>query len=477
MLRCFLPAVLLALSTGCGVLFTVVRPGEEHVEGTRLAGEVCAPVRTERRDAVVPLEGPHDHQILAIACADNTWSETAPRLYGLDPVDADPYAVAVMLAECGRSSGCLGKLQPQNPNDHEKYLAGLLAWYSSTLARDAVLATVKKAGVSSTAQTVFMDEVDTTRQNIEAVVRALKGGEKATYLDTPYDLAEDRVREQAEFAEALGPLEAIAAAARAQRSDGVSEETLIALEDLRRAYVARCGGFSCMKDPVGRAIAKELFLSHISRVDVPAAVAELPYLPEGTYMDHVDEQQRRLIRTHRTAFEVMQRGMKNGLDEDIATAATGDVEPLEFADVYPFDFSKREDPWNRMLPPPRRGKLVQYTYRVKKKVASGDTTTLYFFDEVRTWKPETCHDTNRIDRVDGGRVYYKQSCKPTGKTETMRTKREPVVVPTSEAGAIKAKEWVSYVGLTGETWSGRVTRVKRAEDSTEPIQLRGIRAK
>ncbi len=474
---CFLAALLTTLSTGCGVLFTVVKPGEEQVKGTRLSGDVCAPVQGDRKDGVVPLDGPHKRQILAIACAENTWSELQTRLYGFDPVDADPFDVAVMLAECGRSRRCLGELKPEHPSDHDKYLAGLLAWYSATLDRDAVVATVEKAGVSSNAEKVFLDELDTTRQGIEMVVRELEGGEKATYLDTPYDLAEARVRERAEHAEALGELASIATSAAQQRSEGVSEETIASLEEFRRAYVASCGGFSCMKDPVGHAVAKELFLSHISRVDVAAAVAELPYLPQGTHMDHVDEQQRRLVRTHQEAFRIMRNGMKSGLDQDTATAATGGVQPLEFAKVYPFDFSKHEDPWNRMLPPPRSGKLVKYTYRVKKKVVSDDITTLHFYDEVRTWKQETCRDTGRIDRVDGGRVYYKQRCRPTGKTESMRTKREPVAVPTSEARAIKAKEWVSYVALTGETWSGRVTRVKRAEDATEPVQLRGIRAR
>lgn len=102
-----------------------------------------------------------------------------------------------------------------------------------------------------------------------------------------------------------------------------------------------------------------------------------------------------------------------------------------------------------MLPPPRSGKLVEYT----------------------------CRDTGRVDRIEGGRVYYKQRCRLTGKTERIRTKREPVVVPTSEAQAVKAREWVSYVALTGETWSGRITRVKQAEDAKEAVQLRGIRVK
>ncbi len=498
MLLWILSASLLVLDTGCGVLFTITRPGEEQVVGNRLSGDVCAEVEKKkeidragrgRRDGRMidvggktfgygsPIDAPDAEQVLGVACVDYSGHATAARLYRLDPLEPEPFEVAVMLAECGRSIDCLGEVLPQQPGDHDKYIAGLLSWYSANLDRATAEARVTASGASPQAAKVFLDQLDTTRQDIEAIVRELEGGEKAVYLDIPYETAEARVREYAQHAEALGALEPVAAAAAEQRSAGVSDETIASLEDLRRKHVASCGGFTCMRDPVGSAIAKELFLSHISRVDVPAAVAELPYLPKGKHMDRVAELQDELMRKHKNAFDVVQRGMDSGLDKDTAASAAGGVEPLAFAKAYTFDFSKLDEPWDHMLPPPRSGKLVEYTYRVKKKTVSGDTTTLHFYDEVRTWKQETCQDTDRVDRIDGGRVYYKQRCKLTGKTESMRTKREPVVVPTSEAKAVKAKEWVSYVGLTGETWTGRITRVKQAEDAKEAVQLRGIRLK
>lgn len=493
-----LTASLLAPSSGCGTLFTIVRPGEEQVSGKRLSGDVCSPIETRREiDGVstsrsdgrmiemsgkvlgsgAAIDADPKLQILGVACVDDLGTNIAERLHHLDPLEADPFEVAVTIAECGRALRCLGKVNPDEPGDHDAYVAGLLSWYSANLDRDAVEARVKASGAPAMASSLFMEQLDTTRRDIEAIVRGLDGAEKAIFLDTPHELAEARVHEHEAFAEPLEAVRALAETAADERSKGVSDGTIAALEDLRRDHVTHCGDFACMRDPVGNAVARELFFAHISRVDVPAAIAELPYLPKGRHMDRVAAAQAELMREHESAYEVTQRGIENGLDADTANAAAGGVEPLSFDGVYVFDFSRYAEPWDHMIPPSRTGKVVQYTHRVKKKVVEGERTTLHFFDDVRTWKQEVCHDTNRVDRIDGGRVYYKRRCKQTGKTESMRTEHEPITLPTREAEAVKAKEWVSYVGLTGEHWTGRIRSVKQEQDSEEAVQLRDVRLK
>ncbi|MBL4689840.1 MAG: hypothetical protein JKY37_34970, partial [Nannocystaceae bacterium] len=118
------------------------------------------------------------------------------------------------------------------------------------------------------------------------------------------------------------------------------------------------------------------------------------------------------------------------------------------------------------------GKVLTKKYSVKRRIVDGDNTTLEFPDHVRSWKTKTCRDTNRVDRIEGGRVYYKQRCRATGKTETQRTKQDPVVVPTSEATAIKRGDEVSLIVMTGAPWTGRVIRVERKEGV---VQVRGVR--
>jgi hypothetical protein len=414
-------------------------------------------------------------QVLEIACVDYTRTELANHLYALDPGQLDHFAVAVMLADCGRSSDCLADVNTAEADAHDKYLAGLMAWYAHVVDPDQVSATLQTIDVPPAAARIFMTEFTSTRQEVAEISKGMDGIEREVFLDIPVNASREVVEAREAHAQRLAEVEALTENANKERASGVRDETVAGLETLRREYVAACGAFACLRDPVGQALAEELFRAHISRTDVLAARAELTFLPEGRFADVVEARQRRAMDAHAKADDQVERGVRNGLDEATARATTEGVQPWSFEGVYPVRHENRRKPWDNMIPPPPgRAQLVQKTWPVRRKVVNGVSTTLEFLDDVRTWKQESCRDTNRVERIEDGRVYYKQNCHLTGKTESLRTKRDPVVVPTSEATAIGPKDEVSLWIMTGAPWTGRVITVER---KGEPVQVRDVRLK
>ncbi|MBL4689768.1 MAG: hypothetical protein JKY37_34590, partial [Nannocystaceae bacterium] len=128
-------------------------------------------------DAPGPSDSPAE-SILKIACADYTRTEVAAHLYGLEPLEPEPFAVAVMLADCGRSTRCLADVTPETATGQDRYAAGLLAGYADLLDLEEVAATVSAIDVPAPARRIFMDEVAATREDIVNLTAGLKGVER-----------------------------------------------------------------------------------------------------------------------------------------------------------------------------------------------------------------------------------------------------------------------------------------------------------
>ncbi len=107
------------------------------------------------------------------------------------------------------------------------------------------------------------------------------------------------------------------------------------------------------------------------------------------------------------------------------------------------------------------GKLSQGIEWVSAKVeavdVSGAEATIRLQTKVTERTDKICKETNKIDRVDNGKVYYKRKCR-NGKTHVTRTPYEPVMVPATDVPHL-AKDLRVRVAVDPASRRGHVLEV------------------
>ncbi|MEX1361857.1 MAG: hypothetical protein AB1Z98_01955 [Nannocystaceae bacterium] len=81
---------------------------------------------------------------------------------------------------------------------------------------------------------------------------------------------------------------------------------------------------------------------------------------------------------------------------------------------------------------------------VDRVEVAGGQATIHLLTKVTKKTANICKETNKVDRIDNGKVIYKKKCR-AGKTTTTRTPYAPVVVPAADVRGLEHGQLVSVV--------------------------------
>ena len=395
-----------------------------------------------------------------------------------DAYDFDHATAAVIVANCSRSEECLLEVTPAEADQHQRWSAGLLAFYAEHIDREKVAAAMDKAGASAGLTSAFLQRVDSGTAAIKAVVAAIPEDERHAFVEIPAEVRAESEAYFRKYNDQWRELATLRDASARERAEGVGDETIAALEALRAEYVVACGGTqACMHDGLPAAVAHELFLAHVSRGDAAAAGAEADFVqPSGDGRPAarvIFERQREYLLDATGAQSRIADAKQRGLDDDTAAAVAAGGPAYDFsgAKPWPMDEAPRLD-YRAAIP----GQLQGAGGKLDAKKDNGDgTVTLAFADEVTRYPVMSCHDTHKISRVYAdGRIDYEQRCRKTGKVRTDRRTFDPVIVPVGEAKPLHRGDEVSLWALPGATKRGRVRWAKRQEQA---VVLRNVSVK
>lgn len=88
--------------------------------------------------------------------------------------------------------------------------------------------------------------------------------------------------------------------------------------------------------------------------------------------------------------------------------------------------------------------LEWVTAEIERVETTGDEATIHLQTRVSKRTDFICKDTSKIDRIDNGKVYYKQKCRK-GKTHVTRTPFDPVTVPATDVPGLVEGQMVKVV--------------------------------
>ena len=390
----------------------------------------------------------------------------------------DHGAAAVILASCERLQACLFRVEPAKATQHQRWAAGLLSYYAEHVDRTKVEAALDGAGVPAGMKGVFLKRFDTGLASVAAVAETIPDPEREAFLDVPAQVREQTEASYQEHNERWKTLRKLRGEAEAQRADGVPDETIAALSELRADYVKSCGGKpGCMRDPLTSAIAHELFLAYVSRGDAAGAHTEMDFVEPDAERSQpaareIHRRQRELLRSSTAAANKLRDAKKRGLDERTAQAAAG-AGAHDFSETRPWAIDEAPKLEYAAVVP---GQVHKASGKVKTTKKAGEgRTTIVFADKVTRWADMDCRDTNKIERVHAdGRIDYAQRCRKTGKMNVDRRTFDPVEVPVAEAAGLKAGDEVVLWVVPGKTKVGRVRWVRRKD---RLVQLRDVTVK
>jgi hypothetical protein len=492
-----------SLLSGCAIFgISFDKKGADGAAGARYSGEECKAFEMhedvdhvgDKRIVTYSSEQPArvDAVPLAvakIACGD-TVSSYPPdggasawvqRHHDFSPRRFDHVSAALMLTLCAKDSDCIGPDGPNStsPIEGSQYAAGLMLRYAEGVEPESVDAALAEAGVSAALREHFLGDLARARADVEKIVAATPAGAAAVLVEIPKAVYAEHAARIAPHAELYARFDAAAAKARTQREAGVDDGAIAALEDLRGAWVAACGGLECTEQDLGVEIARELFFAHVTRQDRVGAQAELAMVAPKAPFElayEIDLRQRDAMQKGNETLRKQEKLRDQGVDEGTARAATAGAAAFDFSKVHPIDLERvRTVEWNALVPGGGERRTHGGVLARKRNDKQTGLVVLEFADKVDRYADEDCRDTNRVERIESdGRLVYGQKCRATGKTNVYRTKIDPVMVPAREAKPLATGDDVSVVVGTGTPKNARVLSASRKD---RLVQRRDVRVK
>lgn len=398
--------------------------------------------------------------------------------HDFDPRRFDHASAALILTVCNRTSSCIGPMDPGSSRDPNigHFIAGQLAYYAEHVDPKAVDAALAAADVGDALRERFLAELEAARAEVRRLVAAIPPAAAPVFVEIPRAAWAERTAEAAEHTELYARFDAVAERALGQRAAGVDDATVLELQEVRAAWVDACGDLGCMDRGLGVEVARALFFAHVSRGDALGAQAELGFVdpePPISVARTIAARQREAMAASTEAHRKQASMLDQGLDAGTVQGATAGVQAYDFSNAHPWDLDRvRAVQWARLVPGGARDPRV-HGGKLRAKRPQGPSVVLEFADEVERYADEACHDTNRVERIEGdGRVVYAQRCRKTGKTNVYRREFEPIVVPAREAEGLRVGDQVRAVVGPGAPMPARVLSVSRKDTL---VQRRDVR--
>jgi hypothetical protein len=438
-------------------------------------------------------------QILRLVCVEqilsseseperNTW---VMQHFRFDEVFFDHLTASMMLVQCLEAGSCLGAPNVERPHEDlhnpmaekereeqdarppnvwQYYEAGMMRWYADHVDLAEVGKKLQTIPLPQAARDAYMKLVADAQKGVIAMTDQLTPEAKQLFVDIPVKVFEARKAALAKNGKLVSELGELVQKVSAEREHGVSDDTIMRLTKLRLAYAATCHK-DCTRTTLFVAITRQLFWSHVSRGDAPAAMVEAKLLekPDPSAADEIADKQEKAIGDAIGRVSRVKSAREQGVDAASAqSTAHGSV--LDLGDGR-YVYRPSEDfaiAWESLVPNPR---LASVDGKVAGIERHGASALVRFRDEVSSYSEGTnCYETGRIDSISSdGKINYRSECAGS-ETHTERHKVDPVTMPASEAAGLAAGDEV--VGFSNADHAdGRVWFVKRG---SRLVRLRDV---
>jgi hypothetical protein len=399
-------------------------------------------------------------QILRLVCVEsilssadeparNTW---VMQHFRFDELAFDHFTASMMLVQCLEAGSCLDEGGPPEKPDvkyittyerpatrpvEQYYEVAMMRWYADRVDPAQVAKRLATLPLPPAAQQTYLALLDRARTRVVAVSNELVPEIKRVFVDLPAAVYQQRAAARARSAKVLARLASLTERVKAERTAGVTDDTMAKLRQLRVAYHASCHK-DCTHDAIFRAITEQLFWGYATRGDGPGAMIEAKLLdhPEPSAAQEIADEQGAAISRIRGRLARVSAAREQGIDADTARAtargATFDLGEGRY--VYRWDDELKID-WLALVPDAQD--VGSFEGKVAELDRKGDHVLVRFHDQVSSWEESTnCYETGRIDSISAdGHINYREECNGST-TKTERHKVAPVVIPASEAAGL-----------------------------------------
>jgi hypothetical protein len=489
---------MLVLCSGCSLLSrlrgvardSLGKTSSEDPVAARLVTEAEAQAITAARDLTLVVEDERCHtttgsyiterdlaeNLAEIACHYNLASGSHSAHVELhnrfDDRKYDHLLAATIMVVCVSGEGCKSPVA-----------VGQMTYYAEHTDAAAVDTGLKALAGPESFKDVFQRRFAAALQLIRIRSAALDSRRRALYVEVPRQVRARRVQHWKKYPSLWARFDEIHLAAHAAM---VARDVPAGLIDramaLREEYVRSCvqdGEMldACFQGPLARPLTEQIIEMAIATGQRILGDAE------NSIIRHKDDlsgaateiwiQQYRAMEEERRKYDEWRRARESGIDPTTLARTYGDPPPLQVdagAAWRPLRGVVDYGPLLANLSGPAPEPVEGVVARVQRR---DRTAVIHFLDIVATWDDHDCVETNQIDRIEGGRIIYRQRCKYK-RTHTDRRKIDPVTVDVRSARGLSAGNRV--LTLVDPDRHGTVVYAFLDDRRQDRVTIRGVGA-
>lgn len=349
--------------------------------------------------------------------------------FAFDDRHVDPLQASLIVTGCVDHGTCEAR---------RSYVVGQMVPYAEAVTPQSVQQAVARLDLDPSVRDAYVEHYTAARATVLSLADQMPEKDVAVCLDLPQQIRERRAGDYETLADHYAQFDALWPRLRGVMDNEAGDAALLAeAVALRDATVAACyertalEPLQCWHATPARPLTEAVFRMAIRQGDTPRARVEQETL--------------------KSAPDQFMVGNEISFAQSKQLSPSGSYTAWDRRPTIAYDGTL--DAAVRSM----GGEVDGVVAEVEGIQRSGDEATIRLKTQVEKKTHHICKETDKIDRVKNGKVYYKQKCRE-GKTETIRTAFEPVTVPAADVARLETGALVNVV-IDPKTRRGHVLEV------------------
>ncbi len=348
----------------------------------------------------------------------------------------DPLQASLMVSGCVDHGTC---------EEKRRYVVGQMAVYADQASPREVEQALGGLDLSPEVRQAYLDHYTDARQHVLGLLEQMPEKDAEVCRDIPREVRERRADYYEDFADHYERFDALwPRLAGVMDGESGDADLLAQTVKLRDEHVAACFERStleplqCWHATPARPLTEAIMRMAARQGDAPRAWVEQETLKSGrdqfSMGNEISYTQTAAMRSSSRAYTAWDPMNVVAHDADLEASIRTMAKDIEWV-----------------------------TAKVDSVSISGDQATVSLQTKVEKRTDQICKETNKIDRVKDGKVYYKKKCRD-GKTHVTRTPYAPVTVPAADVANL-SKDLRVRVAVEPESRKGHLLEVTREKPS------------
>lgn len=367
--------------------------------------------------------------------------------FAFDDREPDLLQASLIVTGCVDHGTCEAK---------RSYVVGQVAAYADMASPDAVERALSGLDLPDAAKSAYLQRYGEARAEVLGLADAMPEDDVEVCREIPQQVRERRAGDYETFDAHYQRFEALWPRLAGVVEHGESGDAALMAEAaaLRDEHVAACVDGStlpplqCWHATIARPLTEAIAQMAVRQGDGPRAWVEQQTLESGSDLftagNEISYQQSKAMGHSSRAYTAWDR---------MPTVATNPDLRKEVAAL-----TKEGVEW--------------VTAKVERVEVSGEAATIHLQTRVSKRTDSICKETNKVDRIENGKVYYKKKCR-AGKTHVTRTTFDPVSVPAADVRGLEREQMVK-VAVDSQSRRGHLMEVLAEKPGLggKPVRLR-----